>query len=156
MTATTDNDSARVEAALARHDRSRDSLIPLLQAVQNSMGYLSEDAIGRIAAHLSVSEAEVYGVATFYAQFSFRPPGRHMIRVCRGTACHVKGSMGILESIERRLGIRPGETTADRKFSLVSVACFGSCALSPAVMIDDRVHGRMTSEKVEALLKELA
>jgi NADH:ubiquinone oxidoreductase subunit E len=143
-----------IESVLAGYDRRRENLIPILQDVQDVCAFLSPEAVGRIADHLGLSENDVYGVATFYAQFRFHPPGRHHIKVCQGTACHVRGGGLILESVTRRLGISSGETTEDQEFSLERVACFGSCALAPVVVIDEKVHGRMTPKKTEKLIKD--
>jgi NADH-quinone oxidoreductase subunit E len=143
-----------LEAILARHDQTRDNLIPLLQEVQERFQYLSPDALQAVANHLHLSENDVYGVATFYAQFRFTPPGLHHIKVCEGTACHVRGSDRILEAISRSTGLVPGQTSADGKFSLERVACFGSCALAPVVVVDDKVYGRMTALKTQKLIEE--
>ncbi len=143
-----------LEAILARHDQSRDHLIPLLQEVQEHFRFLSPEAVQAVADHLQLSINDVYGVATFYAQFRFVPPGLHHIKVCEGTACHVRGSDRILESISRTTGIAPGQTSADGTFSLERVACFGSCALAPVVVVDDKVYGRMTAPKTQKLIEE--
>jgi NADH:ubiquinone oxidoreductase subunit E len=145
--------SAELESILSRYDRRRRNLIPILQDTQDRMGYLPEDAVDRIARHLGLSANDVFGVATFYAQFRFHPPGKHHIKVCQGTACHVRGGNLILESVVRKLGIAPGETSADREYSLERVACFGSCALAPVVVIDDKVYGRLTPKKTEKLIE---
>lgn len=143
-----------LETILARHEQSRDHLIPLLQEVQEQFRYLSPEAVAAVADHLQLSINDVYGVATFYAQFRFVPPGLHHIKVCEGTACHVRGSDRILESISRTTGIAPGQTSADGTFSLERVACFGSCALAPVVVVDDKVYGRMTAPKTQKLIEE--
>ena len=135
------------------HGSSRDNLIPILQEVQDRKGYLSPQSVGQVAEFLGLSENDVYGVATFYAQFRFHPPGRHHIKVCEGTACHVRGSRLIVEAVTRKIGISPGETTLDREFSLERVACFGSCALAPVVVLDDKVYGRMTTRKMQKLIE---
>jgi len=122
--------------------------------VQDALGYLPEEAISEIAQFLRLSEGEVYGVASFYAQFRFERQGEHTIKVCQGTACHVRGGRRILEAVERELGIQPGETTEDYKFSLERVACFGSCALAPVVVVDKTVYGRMTTAKARKILAE--
>jgi len=142
-----------IEAVLAGYDGRRENLIPILQDVQDRTSYLSPEALDRIAGHLGLSENDVFGVATFYTQFRFHPPGKHHIRVCQGTACHVRGSGLILEAITRKLGIVPGETTGDGEFSLERVACFGSCALAPVVVADEKVYGRMTSKKTGKLIE---
>ena len=140
---------------LGRHDRNRDSLIPLLQDIQANFGYVSEEAVEVIAKHLDVSESCIYGVATFYTQFRFTRPGDHMVKVCLGTACHVRGGSQIMDEVNRHLGIEAGQTTSDYKFSLERVACFGSCALSPVVVVDSKVYGRMSPKKVKKILKEI-
>lgn len=143
----------QLDLIFSSHPPTRDSLIPILQDVQESMEYLSPEAVEAVARYLDLSENDVYGVATFYAQFRFHPPGRHHIKVCQGTACHVRGSGLILEGVSRRLGIVPGETTGDGNFSLERVACFGSCALAPVVVLDDKVYGRMTTRKTQKLIE---
>ncbi len=143
----------RMDPIFSHHPPTRDSLIPILQDVQESQGYLSPEAVEATARYLNLSENDVYGVATFYAQFRFHPPGRHHIKVCQGTACHVRGSGLILESVTRALGITAGETTPDGAYSLERVACFGSCALAPVVVLDDRVYGRMTTRKTQKLIE---
>ena len=120
--------------------------------MQQELGYLSEEAISEIARFLNLSENEVFGVASFYAQFRFTRPGEHSIKVCLGTACHVRGGERIMEAMERELGISAGETTGDYKFSLERVACFGSCALAPVMVIDNKVSGRMTPGKAKEIL----
>jgi NADH-quinone oxidoreductase subunit E len=127
-------------------------LVPVLQRTQEVLGYLSPDSIARIARWLKLSQNEVFGVATFYAQFRFTPPGRHRLRVCLGTACHVKGGVQMLETLERRLDVRPGETTPDGEFGLERVACLGCCALAPVVTIDDSIYGQMSVLKLQELL----
>ncbi len=138
---------------LAEYGRERDNLIPLLQEVQDRYSFLSPDAVRQVAEHLELSENDVYGVATFYAQFRFTPPGLHHVRVCQGTACHVRGSDMILDAIGRATGIEPGQTSADGKYSLERVACFGSCALAPVVVLDDKVYGRMTAARTQKLIE---
>lgn len=130
----------------------RSELVPLLQRTQAALGYLPPDAVRRIARHLRVSESEVFGVATFYAQFRFAPPGRHRLRVCLGTACHVKGGVQLLATAERRLGVGPGETTADGEYDLERVACLGCCALAPVLTLDERVLAQMSVLKLQELL----
>ena len=130
----------------------RRQLIPLLQRVQQRLSYLPPEALHLVTQHLKMSTTEVYGVATFYDQFRFTPPGRHPVRVCMGTACHVKGGDIIMEHFERRLDIKEGETTPDREFSIERVACVGCCALAPVALVGDSVHGHMMTGKVEGLL----
>jgi NADH-quinone oxidoreductase subunit E len=137
---------------LMEFPRSRESLIPVLQMIQHRHSYLSAQAIESVAAHLQLSVSEIYGVATFYNQFRFHPPGKHQIKVCLGTACHVVGGDIILENFERKLGIRDGETTPDREFGLERVACVGCCALAPVAVVDETTHGHMAPSKVEGIL----
>lgn len=132
----------------------RGDLIPLLQKAQDLEGYLRPDAIRFISRRLKISENEIYGVATFYAQFRFHPPGQHHIKICLGTACHVKGGEQILVMAKQRLGVNTGETTADGKFDLDRVACLGCCALAPVVAFDDKVHSQMSVLKIQKLLDE--
>ena len=129
-------------------------LIPVLQRAQEAEGYLSAGAIRRIARWLKISENEIYGVSTFYAQFRFSPPGRHHIKACLGTACHVQGGEQMLDVLERRLGVRPGETTTDGEYDLERVACLGCCALAPVVTIDNKTFSQMSVLKLQRLLDE--
>lgn len=141
---------------LARdYGKRRGNLIPILQRVQNELAYLPPAALDMVAGHLGIPVSEVYGVATFYNQFRFNPPGRHPVKVCMGTACHVKGGDIILENFERRLAIREGETTEDREFSIERVACVGCCALAPVALIGEEVHGHMAPSKVEGLFSRI-
>lgn len=130
----------------------RSSLIPILQMVQEKYQYISADAISVISDHLNITSCEIYGVATFYNQFRFNPPGRHRIKVCLGTACHVKGGDIILENFERKLEIKAGETTEDREYSIDKVACVGCCALAPVAIIDEDVHGYIAPSRVEGII----
>ena len=139
---------------LAPHKGHRGSLIPILQAVQAKLGYLSEEAVVQIARLLGTPESEIYGVLTFYAQFRTSPMGRNLITVCRGTACHVQGGDRLLTEVERRLGIKEGETSPDMEYSLETVACLGCCALAPTMVINSEVHGQMTTKKVAELLSK--
>ncbi len=140
---------------LERYEQHCDSLIPVLQGVQEKFGYISEESVEGIAKYLNISQTYIYGVATFYTQFRFTRPGDHFVRVCQGTACHVRGGQRIMNEVVKFLGITPGGTTPDYKFSLERVACFGSCALSPVVVMDDKVYGRMTPQKAKLLLREI-
>lgn len=132
----------------------REVLIPVLQKAQKELGYLSEEAVTEVAHFLGLSSSDIYGVASFYAQFRFERPGEHEIKVCQGTACHVRGSARILEEVERELGIHPGETTADYKYSLERVACVGCCALAPVMIMDDVVHAKMTVAESKKILAQ--
>jgi len=144
-----------MQEIFSRHARERSSLIPILQDVQAVFGYIPAEAMTETARFLNVPESSVYGVVTFYAQFHLTRQGRHKIKVCQGTACHVRGGGRIMSALARKLGIRPGETTEDYQFSLERVACFGSCALAPVVVVDGEVHGRMTPQKAEQLVEGL-
>lgn len=130
-------------------------LIPLLQAVQAEYGYLSREAMLAIAKFTNVAESQVYGVATFYAQFRFTPIGKHHIMVCRGTACHVKGAPKIREKIETHLNIKEGETSKDGEFSLETVACIGACGLAPAMVINKKTYGKLTPKKVIEIIEDI-
>jgi NADH-quinone oxidoreductase subunit E len=131
-------------------------LIPALQAVQEKMGYVPREAMDEIGELAGVSANTVYGVATFYAQFRTMPVGKRRVAVCRGTACHVRGSERILEAIERALCIEVGETTQDREYSLETVACIGACALAPTLRINEETHGKLTTKAVEDLFPKRA
>ena len=133
------------------HGRERGNLIPILQMIQGKFSYLAPGAIRIVADHLNITDCDVYGVATFYNQFRFSPPGRHHIKVCLGTACHVKGGDIILENFERKLEIKPGETTPDREYSLEKVACIGCCALAPVAVVDDVTHGHVAPSRIEGI-----
>ncbi len=146
--------SDALDEIVAEYRGEKGTLIPILQKVQTKFGYLSEEAISQIAKLCRMSESEVFGVASFYAQFYFTRRGKHTIKVCLGTACHVRGGERILDEIKRELGVEPGGTTDDYKFSLERVACFGSCALAPVVVIDKNVYGRMSVSKAKGILAE--
>jgi NADH-quinone oxidoreductase subunit E len=141
-----------IKTELADLGNERSKLIPILQFIQEKLAYLPAEAIHIVADHLNISPSEVYGVATFYNQFRFNPPGRNPVRVCLGTACHVKGGDIILENFERKLEIKEGETTDDREFSIERVACVGCCALAPVALVGETVHGHMQPSKVEGLV----
>ena len=133
-------------------EAKRDSLIPILQEVQEAQGYLSRDAVIRIGSHLGLPVSKICGVATFYNQFRFEPLGRYHIQVCRGTACHVKGSAGVLEAVKRELGIEPDETTRDGLFSLEVVACIGACGLAPVISVSGEFYAGVTPEIIRKIL----
>lgn len=143
----------KMTKVLAGHTGSKkDELIPILQETQAVFGYLPAEAMREIAAFLHTTPSAVFGVASFYAQFRFVPTGKNKITVCRGTACHVRGGPRILEEVENVLKIKEGQTTPDREYSIEEAACFGSCALAPVMVINDRVYGRMTPAKVREIL----
>ncbi len=139
---------------LTQYKGKRGALIPLLQKTQELFGYLPEKALRRIAESRGLSLAHVYGVATFYGRFRLTPAGKNLITVCHGTACHVAGAERISDSIERVLGIKTGGTTPDLRFTLCDAACLGCCSLSPVVMIDKTVYGKLTPARIPAILKK--
>ncbi len=143
----------KMVSVLAAHKRGKkDDLIPILQEAQSTIGYLPSEAMREIAKFVDTTPNDVYGVATFYAQFRFKPTGRKRIMVCRGTACHVRGGSRLLDEVQNILKIGDGEMTADGEYSVDTAACFGSCALAPVMVINDRVYGRMTPAKVREVL----
>jgi len=142
----------RVESIIDSYNRSPDSLISILQDVQSECNYLPEDAIRHVAKSLGLPLIQVYGVATFFKAFSLTPRGKHTISVCLGTACHVRGAPMVLDELERRLGVKSGETTQDLQFTLESVNCLGACALGPVVVVDDKYYGQMNAGKVKKVL----
>ncbi len=145
----------KLDHILSKFSRNRDNLIPILQEVQQEFGYLPEETMQSIADFLHLSGSTVYSVASFYSQFRFHRPGDHIIKVCLGTACHVKGGERIAESVERELGINGGETDADLQWTLETVGCLGACALGPIVVVDGEYHGQMTSVKATRLLQKV-
>ena len=136
-------------------EAQRDSLIPILQESQEMYGYLSREAIVQIGAHLALPASKIYGVATFYNQFRFHPRGKYHIMVCRGTACHVKGSARVLEAVRKTLKIEEGQTTRDKLFSLEVVACMGACGLSPVICINGEVHARVSPVRATQIIDML-
>jgi len=143
-------------AILHRYESEEGALVPVLQETQEVYGYLPREAIYLIGKALRLSPAQVYAVATFYAQFHTRPRGRHVLRLCTGTACHVRGADRIKTALEAELGVTAGETTPDQKFTFETVACLGACALAPTMVANGETHGEMTIAKVRRLLKKLA
>ncbi len=137
------------------YEKKRENLVPALQDVQERDGFISEEAVSKLAEYFDLSRSDIYSVASFYAQFKFKKPGRHVIKVCKGTACHVRGSGSLLAALEERLGIKEGETTADGNISLERVACLGACALAPAVVVDEKVYGRVTLAQLQKILEGL-
>jgi NADH-quinone oxidoreductase subunit E len=133
-------------------ERKRENLIPLLQKIQEALGYLPSQAMLEVAQFLNIPDIDVYSVATFYNQFRLTPPGKHSIRVCMGTACHVKGGHITLAAWKRRLKIEPGETTPDREFDLDTVACVGCCAIAPVTVVDKKVQAKADPTRVDGIL----
>jgi len=147
---------SRVEKVLEKHSfAKRDKLIPILQDVQGEDGYISKQAVLKVARHLNMPASKVYGVATFYNQFRFKPVGRRHIMICRGTACHVKGSAAVLKMCEEVLGIKAGDTTRDGLFSIEVVACIGACGLAPVISINGEFHAKITTDKLRRLVDEI-
>jgi len=144
----------KIRKILEASDKDPKNLIQILQDLQTEFHYLPEPVIAFIAKELNMSEHNVYGVATFYSQFKFIEPGKHQVRVCMGTACHVLGAQSLLDKISRELKIQSGETTEDGEFSIESVYCLGCCALAPVMVIDDNVYGNMTAAKVNKILRK--
>lgn len=141
---------------LARHKKAPSSLIPVLQELQDEFRYLPKECLTTVAHALGISPATVYGVATFYAQFSLEPKGKYVIRVCDGTACHVRGSSPLYQAICRRLQLENGRaTSANGLFTVETVACLGACVLAPVAMINDQVYGQLTPEAMNIILDEL-
>lgn len=149
-------DKQKVAAILDKYQRDRGLLVSILQDVQSEFFYLPEDAIEEVSRGLGVPLTQAYSVATFFKTFSLKPRGRHLINVCLGTACHVRGAVRILDKLERDLNVKPGETTEDQRFSLETVNCVGACALGPILIVDGKYHGQMTIDKVNSALKEYA
>lgn len=146
--------TALVEVFQQHSGAGRDALIPILQQIQEEEGYLSRENMRAVASHLHVSAAKVYGVASFYNQFRFDAPGRHRIQLCRGTACHVKGSAPLLDSLEREMKIHAGQTTEDGLFSIEVVACIGACGLAPVIAVDGDFHAAVTIDRLPKIIEE--
>lgn len=138
----------KLQEILSRYTGERNELIPIMQEAQEEFRYLPLEVMLEIAKFLHLPPSAVFGVSTFYSQFKLVPSGKRIIRVCRGTACHVRGGARILREVEKRLGIKPGETTEDLEETLETVACIGACALAPTMTIDKETHGQMTTKKV--------
>jgi NADH-quinone oxidoreductase E subunit len=144
-----------VESVLKHYPRAgRDALIPILQEVQEEQGYLSRESVTQISRHLKLPASKIYGVATFYNQFRFQPRGKYHFMVCRGTACHVKGSSRVLETAQKQLKLKPGQTTRDEMFSLEVVACMGACGLSPVVNLNGEFYARVTPQRLARIINE--
>ena len=148
------SDEQDLDSIFSSFEGKRNELIPILQHVQDELGYLPGYAMAKIAKFTGCSESNVFGVASFYAQFRMKPTGKNRVMVCRGTACHVRGAPQILDEVGRKLGIEDGESTEDLEYSLETVACIGCCALAPCVMVNDDVHGRLNLKKVGKIFPE--
>ncbi|MDI6894392.1 MAG: NADH-quinone oxidoreductase subunit NuoE [Bacillota bacterium] len=146
----------RLEPILVRHGRAPSGLIPIMQDIQAEFGYLPREAVEEAAQWLKIPVSKAYGVITFYAQFHLKPRGKHVLRVCLGTACHVRGGEKVLEAVSKELGVAPGDTTPDLKFTLERVACLGCCGLAPTMMVDDQTFARLNAQKVKEVLAQFA
>ena len=147
---------SKVEKVLANYNSAkRDKLIPILQDIQEAEGFISKAAVLQVAKHLNIPASKVYGVATFYNQFRFEALGTNHVMVCRGTACHVKGSLSVLQMAEEVLGIKAGQTTRDGLFSIETVACMGACGLAPVVSVNGEFHAKITSDKLRKIIDEI-
>jgi len=144
-----------IENILDRHQHDKTAIIAILQDIQDEVNYLPEEALRYVARALGIPLSKVCSLATFYKAFSLKPRGKHVIHVCLGTACHVRGAVRILEALERELGIRSGQTDENLQFTLETVNCLGACALGPVVVVDGEYHGQMNSTKATRLLKKL-
>jgi NADH-quinone oxidoreductase subunit E len=142
-----------LDHVLSRHTSLSENLITILHEVQHEIGYLPPEAIKQVAGYLNLSASTVYSVATFYSAFKFKPSGINSIKVCRGTACHVKGAGQVLNEIEKRLGVKAGETTQDGKYTLETETCFGTCALAPVVLMNGKAYSRVTPSTVNRMLR---
>ena len=144
----------KVESILERHQRDKGMLVAILQDIQAEYNYLPREALEETSKGLCVPLSQVYSVATFFKALSLEPRGRHLINVCLGTACHVRGAVKVLEAMERKLAIGSGETTKDLRFTLETVNCVGACALGPVVIVDGEYHGQMKADKVKDVLAD--
>ncbi|WP_041446480.1 NADH-quinone oxidoreductase subunit NuoE [Pseudothermotoga thermarum] len=144
----------KVEEIIQRHGRKKENLVKILLDVQKEYRHIPKDVVNYIGVALGVPPAKIYGVATFYAQFSLKPKGKYTILVCDGTACHMEGSMSVLKALEEELGIKPGEVTQDLKFSVDKVGCLGACALAPAMVINGEVYGNLNAEKTKEIIRK--
>lgn len=145
----------KVEQILEKHGREKKNLIKILLDVQKEYRHIPKDVVNYLSVALDIPPAKIFGVATFYAQFSLKPKGKYTILICDGTACHMEGSMKLVKAIEEEVGIKPGEVTSDLKFSLDKVGCLGACALAPAMVINGEVYGNLTPEKTKEILRKL-
>lgn len=145
---------SEIESIISKYEGRKEFLIPILQEIQEKYNYLPKDALIYVSKKLSVPLIQVYSVATFYKTFSLKPKGKHIIRVCLGTACHVRGAPRIVDEIKRKLNIEVGETTEDKLFTLETVRCLGACALGPIVVIDDEYYGQVNPKKINMILQK--
>jgi NADH-quinone oxidoreductase E subunit len=147
-------DLSNLEPLFRKYKGQDGALIPILQEAQGIYGYLPEEVLAAIGRALEIPQSRVYGVATFYSQFYLSRRGRHTVRVCRGTACHVRGGKQVLKAVQQALGIGENQTTSDYQFTFETVACLGACALSPVLLVDKKYYGKLTPARVEKILKQ--
>ena len=147
------SDREKVVAIVSKYGGNRDSLVSILQDIQAEYHYLPEDALRVVARQLDLQLIQVYGVATFFKAFSLKPQGEYVVTCCLGTACHVRGAPVMLDEVKRQLGIEPGETTEDMRFTLETVNCLGACALGPIMVVDGKYQGQMSPSKVKKVLR---
>jgi len=143
-----------ISKLIDKYRSSDGGLVPLLQEAQDQVGYLSREILEQVAEGMKLSLAKVVGVATFYSQFHLKPRGKNIIRICTGTACHVRGGASIMAKLEEELGIKTGETTKDLQFTLESVACIGACGLAPVISINEEIYGKLTPDKIPEILAQ--
>lgn len=144
----------KAKEVIQKYKDVKGGLIPVLHQIQNIYGYLPEDVLKIVSQELNVPMSEIYGVASFYSYFSLEPKGEHIIRVCLGTACYVKGAQGLIDRLSKELGIEVGKTTPDGKFTLEATRCLGACGLAPVMVIGEKVYGRLTPDDIPNILKE--
>jgi NADH-quinone oxidoreductase subunit E len=147
--------AVKTKDIVKKHGKDKSSLIAVLQDIQEAFNYLPKEALDAAGRALSIPASRIYEVATFYNAFSLKPRGEHIVKICMGTACHVRGAAAIQDKMERTIGIKPGETSADNKFTLETVNCVGACALGPVVVIDTEYHGQVTMAKVDKIIGKL-
>ncbi len=147
-------DYEKVEKVMENYEGQKGAMVPILQSIQEEYGYLPRPALEYVAKRLRIPASKVYGVATFYAQFHLAPRGENIIRICRGTACHVRGVSKVADKMKELLAVGVGETTEDMKFTYEEVACIGACGLAPVMMINDRTYGKLTQDRLEGILEE--
>ncbi len=148
-------DLSLLDPLIAKHKGKKGNLIPLLQAAQEMYGFISKAAFDKLSRETGIPLSDMFGVATFYAQFRLNPVGKNIIKVCHGTACHVQNAVEITESLEEMLKVKDGETTEDRLFTLESVACLGCCSLAPVMMIGDQTYGKLTGNEAVKIVKNI-
>jgi len=152
---TTSNITGKTKEIVKKYGKDKSSLIGVLQDIQEAFNYLPKEALSTAGKELGIPASRIYEVATFYNAFSLKPRGEHIVKICMGTACHVRGSSAIQDKMERTIGIKPGETSVDMKFTLETVNCVGACALGPVVVIDTEYHGQVTMAKVDKIIGKL-